>query len=92
MSRINFSKGKQREFIKLIMTNSNCPSLSELSKRILINYQTLKSYYHEDRLIPESLFSDFCYLGKVNRNRMNFKILMDNWGQVKGGKKGKRVV
>jgi hypothetical protein len=89
--RIIFKKGKQREFIKRVIENLNCPSLRLLKQYgITANYQTLKSYYNENRSLPEDLFIILCRLAKIDENKIKVKKLEDNWGQVKGGKKGNK--
>ena len=84
--RIRFSKGKQRKFIDEVLKETNCPSLRSLTERILINYSTLKSYYNENRLIPENLFKDMCFLAKLNIKHSDVEVLDENWGRVKGGR------
>lgn len=84
--RIKFPPKKQRKFLQEVLKNSNIPSLRELSKRIGVSYSTLKNYFIEDRTLPENLFNDLCYLANINSNKLNVKILEDNWGKVKGGK------
>lgn len=91
MLRIQFEKGKQREFIKRVLNNINCPSLKELINRgIGVNYSTLKNYYTEERLITESLFNELIELGKLNKREFDFEMIEEYWGQVKGGKKSRR--
>jgi hypothetical protein len=86
--RILFKSGKQREFIKEILSEIGCPSLRRLGERgIDVNYQSLKSYYHEDRTLPEDLFQDLCKLSGLNPASLKIKKLNDNWGRVKGGKR-----
>lgn len=90
MKRIKFKEKKQREFLKKVISKTNSPSLRELSNRLGISYSTLKNYNNESRLLPLNLFQDLCYLSKFPKNKFKIKILDKNWGQVKGGKKGKR--
>lgn len=52
-----------------------------------INYQTLKSYYNENRTLPEDFFSDLCILAKVDSKSIKVMYLKEHWGQIKGGKK-----
>ena len=86
--RVLFKKGKQKEFIDKVLRNVNCVSLRSLRERgIDISYQTLKSYYHETRTLPEELFKELCLMGKINSSELRIKILEEHWGQVKGGKK-----
>jgi hypothetical protein len=91
MKRIKFAKSKQREFLNLVIKNSNCPSLRELMKRGFdVSYSSLKNYYIERRLLSEELFENLCKFAGLNKNSFNYSILNDNWGQIKGGKKSKR--
>jgi hypothetical protein len=95
--RVKFGRiGEQRKFIDLIIQNSNSPSLRGLLQfGLKINYQTLKSYYNENRTLPEELFDVFCGIGKIERQKVRVILLNENWGRIKGGKnsrkgKGKR--
>ena len=91
MKRIKFEKRSQREFLKLVLERTNCPSLRELINRgFEIPYSTLKNYFSELRNLPEDLFNDLCYFAKIDKNKLHINILESNWGQVKGGKKIKR--
>jgi len=44
----------------------------------------------ERRLMPKNLFKNLCYIAKINSNKLNIKFIEGNWGQIKGGKIGKR--
>jgi len=88
--KIKFAKGKQREFLKLILEKLNCPSLRELSNRININYSTIKNYYIERRFLGEELFDTLCILAGLNKNNFNYNPVEDNFGQIKGGRKSRR--
>lgn len=90
MVRIKFPKGKQRTFIKNVLEKTNCPSLRSLILRGFdIPYSTLKCYYTEKRFIPEDLFERLCILARIDKEKLSFELLNENWGQVKGGKKKK---
>jgi hypothetical protein len=91
--RIKFNeKGKQREFINLVLQSINCPSLRELINRgVSVNYSTLKNYFTEQRLISESFFEELIELSNLNKNNFNFEVIGDNWGQVIGGKRSRSV-
>ena len=92
MVRIKFHQGKQREFMKKVVSNSNSPSLRALRQfGIEVSYSTLKSYFNENRTLPEELFNDLCVIGKIDRNEADFEIVDEHWGQSIGGKKGKRI-
>jgi hypothetical protein len=91
MSRIKFAKGKQKEFFDKILVSIGSPSIRELGNRLTgINYQTLKNYYSERRLLSDSLFEDLLELSGLKKNDSNFEELGERWGQIKGGKISKR--
>jgi hypothetical protein len=85
--RIKFQEGKQRKFIEKVIVNIGSPSLRELSRRLDINYSTMKNYYYGLRLMPQEFFEN---LVKISGGKENVILLKDHWGQVKGGKKSKR--
>jgi hypothetical protein len=85
--RIKFKKGKQREFLKIVLERINSPSLRLLNQfGFNINYQTLKSYYNENRTLPKDFFEQLCILGKIDKNKLDYLEIEENWGQIKGGK------
>jgi hypothetical protein len=91
--RILFNKGGQRKFLDNSIKTLNCLSLRGLLQFGLeTNYNSLKNYYIERRLIPQELFLDICHLIKKDPNRFKIKYLSDNWGKIKGGKIGKRII
>ncbi len=86
--RIKFKDKKlQREFIKKVILACSAPSLRELSRRMNVNYSTFKNYYTGDRLMSAELYNGLC---KISGVKVRFKEVLDNWGQVKGGKIGKK--
>ena len=88
--RIKFRKGKQKHFIETCIKNLNCISLRGLLQfGIKTNYNNLKNYHTERRLIPKTLFDDLSHLAKINNN-LKINIKLSNWGQIKGGKISKR--
>ncbi|MEK6914860.1 MAG: hypothetical protein AABW83_04375 [Nanoarchaeota archaeon] len=90
--RIKFQKGKQKQFIENCIKNLNCISLKALLQfGIKTNYNNLKNYHNERRLIPEELFKDLIHLSKININNLETEIKNSNWGQIKGGKTKKRL-
>jgi hypothetical protein len=90
--RVKFKKGKQRKFFQLVLLKTNSPSLRSLNQFGLgINYQTLKSYYNENRTISEDLFRNLCHLAHLNPESLNIEYLNEHWGQIKGGTKKKRL-
>jgi len=93
MKRIKFNKGQQRKFLKKVLEKINCPSLKELINRGFdIPYSTLKNYFNESRSLPEDLFNDLCYISKIKPSSLKIEILNKTWGQVKGGRKGKKFL
>ena len=85
--RVVLDKGKQRQFFNEVLARSGCPSLHELINRgINVNYQTLKNYYSERRLLPENLFELLCQISGMKRNDVKHELVGNGWGQSKGGK------
>jgi hypothetical protein len=85
--RVLFRKGKQREFLNIVIKKINCVSIRGILQfGVDINYNSLKNYYSERRLIPRSFFENLCYLAKINSSNFKVKFIDGNWGQVKGGK------
>jgi hypothetical protein len=89
--RVLFKNGEQRKFL-----DNSIKILNSLSLRGLLqfgletNYNCLKNYYNERRLIPQELFLDICHLIKKDDSKFKIEYLSDNWGKIKGGKIGKR--
>lgn len=91
MKRVKFKKQEQRKFIQNVLENINCPSLRAfLQFGLDVKYSTLKNYFVEERLLPEKLFKEMCYLSKISENNLEIVYLEKNWGQVKGGKKSRK--
>jgi len=91
MHRIKFPKGQQRNFLKKVLIELNCPSLRALNQfGFEVNYSTLKNYFNEDRSLPEEFFKNLCYIAKINPRKLKIKILDGNWGQSKGGRNSSR--
>lgn len=89
--RVKFEKGKQREFLDLAINNLSCRSLRGLLQfGFDINYDSLKSYYTERRLMNKSFFDNLCHIAKIDLNSLEISLLDDNWGKIKGGKKSKK--
>lgn len=89
--RVRFEKGKQREFILLVLDRIGCPSLRALKGfGFDINYSSLKNYFNESRSLPLELFNDLCYISKVDKSNLGFEVVKDSWGQVLGGRKRKK--
>ncbi len=78
----------QRKFLVLVLTQTNCPSLRSLiSRGFDLPYSTIKSYFNEYRLLPESLFLDLCIFASLDPSSFNIIRLKDNWGRVIGGQR-----
>jgi len=89
--RVLFSKGEQRKFLDLAIERLNCMSLRGILQfGFDIKYSSLKSYYIERRLISKGFFDSLCHIAKIDKGKLNFKIINGNWGQVIGGKKSRR--
>lgn len=89
--RIQFEKGKQREFLDLVRQRIRAPSFREmLHFGFSMTESSLKNYLIERRLMPEELFEEMLHLAKLSREDFDFDLVEDNWGQVKGGRKSKR--
>ena len=85
--RILFKKGKQKEFLDLVIFKLNSSSIRSLLQFGLnVKYSTLKDYYNERLLLPRNLFEDLCHIAKINKRELKFDYINGNWGQVKGGK------
>jgi hypothetical protein len=85
--RVRFNKGEQRRFLDLVLEKSNCPSLRSLiSRGFDVNYSTLKSYYNENRTLPEEFFNQLCVFSDLKREEFEFEVLNENWGKIKGGR------
>ena len=91
MDRVKFDKGKQREFLNLVVKNLRCVSLRGILQfGFEIPYSSLKNYYSERRLLPRDFFDDLCHIAKIDVDKLGVEYLGGNWGQVRGGKKSKR--
>jgi hypothetical protein len=77
--------------MKKVLEAIGSPSLRELINRgIDIPYSSLKNYYSEARLLPKELFDQLLYLGKIDISGLDIEFVGDNWGNVVGGKKGRK--
>ena len=91
MRRVVFRKGNQREFFDLAILRTDSPSLRGLLQfGIEVPYSTLKNYYNGLRLLPEDLFLDLCEISRIEVSSLGVSYSEGNWGQVIGGKNGKR--
>lgn len=90
--RVLFRKGEQRKFLDKVIENLNCISLRGILQfGFEINYNSLKNYYRERRLIPLGFFNDLCHLAKIDIDELKIRYINGNWGQVKGGKKKRKI-
>jgi len=92
MGRVKFrTKKEQRSFFDLVIFETNSPSLRGLLQfGISTNYSTLKNYYIGERRLPGDLFDELCIVSGVDKGNFEFEVVGDNWGKIKGGKKGRR--
>ncbi len=91
MERIHFSKGKQKQFLDLVLEKQDSPSLRALLQfGISTNYSALKNYYTERRCFPRDLFIELCELSRINPEKIEYQIKKSFWGQQKGGQISKR--
>lgn len=89
--RVKFKKGKQREFLGLVVERLNCISVRGILQfGFDMPYSTFKNYYCERRFLPKSLFDELCHVSKIDRMKLKIELIDGNFGQVKGGLKSKR--
>ncbi len=68
----------------------NSPSVfSIIQFGINCSISSMKNYYSNRRLIPESLFLDLCHITKINELNLKYEKMSENWGKIKGGKSRK---
>jgi len=90
--RVIFPQGEQRNFINEVTKRSGL-SFRELCllhrNRLRISYSTMKRYRREESLPPLYLVQELCGIGGLPFESLEIeKLVPDNWGRVKGGKKG----
>jgi len=74
-----------------VLFKINCPSLRELRKRGFdVSYSCLKNYFLERRNLSLGLFEDLLKISGIDKNDLEFEIVDENYGQVKGGKKSRK--
>jgi hypothetical protein len=89
--RIRFGRGQQRKFLHLVVRRLNSPSVRGILQfGFDVPYSTLKNYYNESRLLPNSLFDDMCEIARISKNDLDYEEVGENWGKIKGGKTEKR--
>ena len=80
--RVKFRKGKQREFLQMVLKRIDCPSLRALINRGFdVPYSTLKNYFAEERTLPKDLFDSLCYVAKINPQKLRVVFLEEGWGR-----------
>jgi len=85
--RIKFKPNKQKQFLNLVITQTNSTSLRGILQfGFDTTYSSLKNYYTERRLMPKTLFNNLCHLAKINPETLKTQELEKHWGQEKGGK------
>jgi len=91
MERVIFSKGEQRKFILNVCKDNSFKKFLENNSSILdIPYSTFKKYCSERLTLPINIFNKLCTISNIDKKELNVKTLNENWGAVKGGKKGIR--
>ncbi len=89
--RIKFKKGEQRKFLDLVVGKLNSPSVRGILQfGFDVPYSTLRNYYNESRLISKDLFDDICEIALIDKSELEFEVIDENWGKVKGGKISRR--
>lgn len=88
--RIKLKKGEQREL--MLKVASNFSSLKNLAIKLKIPYPTFKNYFQETRLLPEKLFDEILKLSSIKKDDLKISYLSYNWGKIKGGKKGMKIL
>ena len=72
-------------FFEQIAKNENM-SLTKISSKLKLNYNTLKIYRRGELTIPKEIF---LFLVDYSRNKKfwleNYEEVEDNWGKIKGG-------
>ena len=90
--RVVFSQGEQHKFIEEVKRKSNL-SLKTLCSlygdRIGVGYSGMKKYRREESLLPLYLVKELCQIAGLSFKNLEIdKLVPDNWGRVKGGRKG----
>jgi len=89
--RIKFKRGGQRKFLDLVVEKLSSPSVrGVLQFGFDIPYSTLKNYYNESRFLPDSLFDDLCEVSNIDKGDLDYDVVDENWGKIKGGKISRR--
>jgi len=90
--RVAFSSGEQRNFVEEVKKRSHL-SLRKLcllhGDRLRVSYSAMKKYGREESLPPLYLVKELCRIAGLSFENLEIEELVpDNWGRVKGGKKG----
>lgn len=87
MKRVVFPFGEQRQFIQNVCKEKSLRKFL-IDNKIDVSYSAFKKYYSERSTISLHVFNLLCDIGKIEKNSLDFKTVNENWGAVKGGKKG----
>ncbi|MBT3398049.1 hypothetical protein HOA55_02310 [archaeon] len=91
LRRVKFRKGMQKKFFDRVVAGMSSPSVRGILQfGFDVPYSTLKNYYSGVRLMPEDFFRDLCHLAKTDPDDLGVEFVSGSWGQVIGGRKGKR--
>ena len=94
-NRVKFKKGKQKQFLESVQRKLNCPSLRSLKQKyeISVSYSALKKYSNEQLLMSLGFVNELCKVSGLNINDYEIdEIRKSNWGRVKGGKIGIKIL
>lgn len=83
--RVQFKRGKQKEFIKRSIAILNL-NRADVAKKLKINKHTLNTWVKERCLLPLLIYKRICKLTKLNYSNYILDIKKDNWGSLKGAK------
>lgn len=91
-----FTKGRQKDFINCVCRRLDVSprKLCLLyGTRLGVGYSAIKRYRREEILLSLSLVEELCQITGLPFQRLEVTgLLPDNWGAVKGGKKGIRAL
>jgi len=89
--RVLFKKGEQRKFLNLVVSRLGCVSVRGILQfGFDVSYSSLKNYYVERRMLGRGFFEDLCHIARIDASGLSVEYVGGNFGQVVGGKKGKR--
>jgi len=90
MRRVNLVPSEQRRLIANCMARKG--NLKILSRDLGVSYSSMKKYYQEVLLLPESLFKKLLGISGFSERDFNFTYLDAKWGSSVGGEKGMAVL